>query len=200
MRNISIYMAADNDLSEYAKKDILEMEKIGSSESLKAMVQVDFFGKENTFRFIIAKSHRGSEVTSTNIAPPRFEVNTGEPSALREFLKWSIDTSSINNSSIVLWGHGTGWRPPGRDVSTIPSLFSHLSILEKLLGYKLEAGKSYGVDFTDAYAALDSVQLKEIFEDIFSGYGKLEFLAFDACLMSSLAPPCRYSPCHQEET
>ncbi|GAH51956.1 unnamed protein product, partial [marine sediment metagenome] len=98
---------------------------------------------------------------SPNLAPDGYEINTGDPNELNNFLMWSLGNNIATQSSLILWGHGTGWRPPGKDTTIIPSLFNHQSLLEEF-GIKTAEGKGYGVDFTDGYAALDVLQIDRI--------------------------------------
>lgn len=188
MRKLAVYLAGDNDLSEFGVRDILEMERIGSSSSLQVWVQADFLGTGNTVQYLVQKSAQpnANEIQSPNLAPDGFEVNTGDPNEFSKFLIWALGGNIGEQSSLILWGHGTGWRPTsGKSPNVMPSLFNHQTILEEL-GIHLEEGKAFGADYTDAHAALDVLQLDRRF-NIFRGGGpKFDFIGFDACLMASI--------------
>src|SRR5215468_4599502 len=48
---VMVYFAADNDLEEKAIADLNEMKKVGSTDEVNIVAQLDSRGRGNTFRF-----------------------------------------------------------------------------------------------------------------------------------------------------
>jgi hypothetical protein len=167
---------------------IIEMEHIGSSPELKVRVQADFAGLGNTYRYFINKSDRWDKIYSLNLAPKDFEINTGDPEQFNDFLFWAFSESNEENRSIILWGHGSGWRPSGKGrapIKTIRTMFYPVELFRQL-GMDLESGKDFGVDFNDGYSSLDILQIDNQLNSFRSNGPKFDFIGFDACLMSSI--------------
>jgi len=104
---VMIYFAADNDLEEEAINDLKSMKKVGSTDDVNIIAQLDSRGRGNTFRFLL-----GDEQTTLNedvVGDPLPEINTGDPRELTKFIVWGADTYEAENYMLVLWGHGRGW-------------------------------------------------------------------------------------------
>ncbi|MCI0388293.1 MAG: clostripain-related cysteine peptidase [Acidobacteria bacterium] len=104
---VMVYFAADNDLEEEAIDDLKEMKKVGSSDKVNIVAQLDSRGRGKTFRFLI-----GDEQTTLDedvVGDPLPEINTGDPRELTKFIVWGADTYKAENYMLVLWGHGRGW-------------------------------------------------------------------------------------------
>jgi len=104
---IMIYIAADNDLEEEAIEDLKSMKKVGSTDDVNIIAQLDSRGRGNTFRFLL-----GDEQTALYedvVGDPLPEINTGDPRELTKFIVWGVDTYKAENYMLVLWGHGRGW-------------------------------------------------------------------------------------------
>lgn len=96
-----VYMAADNDLAQWADSDLVEMEKIGSSEDITILVQVD---KPNigAKRLLISK---GTSYELQNLGI----IDMCDWQTLYNFLDWGIHNYPADRYFVILWDHGTGW-------------------------------------------------------------------------------------------
>ena len=95
-RSVLIFMAADNDLEEYAKRDLLEIEKaLSTTNNLEIKIETHF--KDQSFRTTISNNQSSSFQVSSLTSPS---------DQLDSFLSWGINPTSEN--ILILWGHGQG--------------------------------------------------------------------------------------------
>lgn len=113
---ILVFMAADNDLDRYAVKDIHEMERLGSNSDLSLVVQIDRRGggPEGTARRgLITKNENWEKYSPivTSSLEDIGETNTGDPAVLADFIIWGIANFPAQHYGLVIWNHGSGWKP-----------------------------------------------------------------------------------------
>jgi hypothetical protein len=104
---VMVYIAADNDLEEKAIADLKEMKKVGSTDEVNIVAQLDSRGRGSTYRFRI-----GDDQTTLDedvVGDPLPEINTGDPRELTDFIVWGTKKYRAENYMLVLWGHGRGW-------------------------------------------------------------------------------------------
>jgi hypothetical protein len=110
---VMVYFAADNDLDETAFQNLQLMKKVGSTDDVKIVAQLDTSLVGKTFRFWF----RGEETTlEEDIIETLNEVNTGDSEELSRFVYWGMKTFPAQHYMLVLWGHGRGFED--RDHST----------------------------------------------------------------------------------
>jgi hypothetical protein len=98
---VLVYMAADNDLAEFADSDLVEMERIGSSNDLTIVVQVD---KPNI------GCRRLGVVQDTFVTFGDLgTIDMCNWQTLYDFLDWGFRGFPADRYLVVLWDHGTGW-------------------------------------------------------------------------------------------
>jgi len=114
---VMVYMAADNNLDPYAMDDVIEMQKIGSSASLKITVlmdRVDYGDWTEARRFLVNRPSAQGGKASWDLSLPTSEsageLNMGDPKTLSDFVQWSISKYPQPNTMLVVWNHGGGWR------------------------------------------------------------------------------------------
>lgn len=189
-----VYMAADNNLEASAWLDMLEMENVGTSDQVNIVVLMDrggtFYGKKGCFKYLVAqKPHSlesGGSVTAiysdteallaelaTFASTPVEEmgnVNTGDPDTLINFVNWGMEAYPANKYAVVLWNHGSGWKPELETTPPCP---------------QLKDSKGRGICWDDTSGDyLTSHEVKYAFDKIFETTGqKIEFVGMDACLM-----------------
>lgn len=193
---ILLYQDADDKILE---KDIYidlnEAERIGSTDKVQIVAQVDRFrggfdGDGNwtsTKRFLVEYDEALGQVRSQEIADVG-EANMAAGATLVDFVTWAIDAYPADKYVLILSDHGMGWpggwsdpAPGGRGDPAIP--------LSTVLGDQL-----YLNELDDA--------LQEIRDR--TGLEKFELIGMDACLMShlevyaALAPHARYAVASQE--
>jgi hypothetical protein len=166
---ILVYMAADNDLSAAAWRDLNEMEAAGSHTAVNLLVQLDDAADNGARRYRIEGDGDATAVTTPPLAQLP-ETNTGDPQTLADFLAWGVSEYPANRYALILWDHGAGWQGLAFDNDTADyALPDHLSL-------------------PDLSGALAQANLP-----------RFDLIAFDACLMAQLdvltavAPFARYA-------
>jgi hypothetical protein len=120
---LMVFMNGDNNLEPFAIKDFREMAKVGSTNEVNIVVQLDRIAGytadaddwTDARRFRVT---RGMEPTS-DAADPSFaqEVDMGAPDALADFVRWARMHYPAKRYGLVIWDHGAGWRLFMRDPS-----------------------------------------------------------------------------------
>jgi hypothetical protein len=117
--SLAAYMAGDNDLEGAALDDILELEAVGSSAEVAAVVQVDRargFDSSNanwttTRRYSITKGD-GSRRIASRLEAELGETNSGDPAIVSAFFDWAQTSAPAERQLLVLWNHGSGFYTP----------------------------------------------------------------------------------------
>jgi len=153
-----IYIAGDNNLSDYGLTDIQELCDEGSSDQVYVGVEIDTYGEHTgSIRYEITepdwtgKAHR----TVIDRLP---EKDSGDPETLLSFLNWGLNRYKAENYLLVVWNHGSGFRHVRRDI-----------------GYD-DFGSS--LDMPEIENALRRAGINQD--------NKIAIMGFDACLMSML--------------
>src|SRR5262245_2325558 len=108
---VMIYMAADNDLdtmnarTSEAIKDLKMIKRIGSTERVSILAQLDRAESKKTLRFYLKKGGDYLEDVEMTLG----ETNTGDPCEMVDFLDWGMSGEhQARNYLVILWGHGAG--------------------------------------------------------------------------------------------
>ncbi len=121
--NLLLWMAADNNLSPYGVMDLNELESVGSTGKVRILAGYDIpydfeagtSGIEQVNFIKVAADADPAAVNNTadpaNVTFERSGYDCGDPRHLREFVQWASDNFPAEHTALVLWGHGTGWRP-----------------------------------------------------------------------------------------
>jgi len=112
---VMVYMNADNDLERFGVRDFLEMSKVGSTQDVNILVQMDrtpgyteeYGNWTQTLRFKVEKNMTPTKEESLSDIG---EANMGEPSVLKNFIDWGKQNYPAENYILVIWDHGDGWR------------------------------------------------------------------------------------------
>jgi len=155
---VGVYMCADNGMSDVADLDIAEMEKVGSTNDVNVVVQVDRAAQDprpDCYRYLVRKG-------AADLLADIGEVDMADPATLAGFAGFLRSHYPATNYLLVLWDHGNGWYPGyGPRASAIFIDDSH--------------GHEMGVAGGEFARAMDSVR---------QVLGKRpRILIFDACLM-----------------
>ena len=180
--------------------NIQQMEAVGSTEQVAILVQFDTLS-DNKSTYLIDIGAQGEKPCIENIP----SQNTGDPKSLTNFIVWGIDKYPAQYYSVIIWGHGNGWkeddiytqaRNSGIEVKasndevrsfTTNSRFNKAlfvsSIVEVL---SLDDEASRGIAFDDSSLDfLDNANLQQAFLDAEKITGqKVNLIGMDACLMS----------------
>ncbi len=161
---LMVFMNAKNDLSEshlfglvgkWAKKDIDEMKRVGSSQLVNVVVEVGEKGKGSK-RMRIVKN--GEEVLMKDK-----NADMGSYKRVVDFVRWAKSTFPAKKYILVLWNHGLGWIDP------------------KLSQHTAGTGtSSKGILFDDD--TKNYVRTREM-REMFKEMGWVDVVVFNACLM-----------------
>lgn len=191
---VMLYQDADDPtLEEDIFTDLNEAEKVGSSDKVSIVAQIDryagaFKGKQNftsAKRFFLTRDDDLEKLNSEEIEDLG-EVNMASGQTLIDFATWAIESYPADHYVLILSDHGTGWpggwtdpKPENSAEDALISGFDDMLFLQEL---------------DDAYA--------QIIEK--TGIGKFEMIGYDACLMASIevlsatAPYAHYAVLSQE--
>lgn len=184
---IMVFMAADNNLEVGTEDDINEMETVGSTEDVAILVQVDRIGEysQNTNwkwngakRFLIKKD-TNSKVVNSLVVQELNEIDSASIESLVDFVKWCKQTAPAKKYALILWNHGTGWKPISPDV---------ISNSDRGLKIGYRRNIMYNISYDDtSNTSMDIPSLEKALSEINKILGqKIDLLGFDACLMQML--------------
>jgi hypothetical protein len=103
-----VYIASDNNMGDVAAYNINQMESVGSSSNLAILVQWDT-GK-GCKRYYIQRDN-DPKVINSPVVQSMPDQNTGDPDVLANFLKWAVANYPAKHYCLILWNHGSGWKP-----------------------------------------------------------------------------------------
>ena len=193
---VMLYQDADDKILEQdIYVDLNEAERVGSSDRVHVVSQVDRYqaGYQGdgdwsaTKRFYITQDQDLQRVGSQQVADLG-ELNMSDGDTLVDFVTWAVETFPADKHVLIMSDHGMGW--PGGWSDPAPGGSGDPSIpLSAKLGDEL-----YLMELDDA---LEEIRAR-------TGLEKLELIGMDACLMghlevfSALAPHARYAVASQE--
>ena len=195
------YMAGDNTLDAAGPVDLKEMKKVGSSDKLNLIAQLDRATGHSCQRYYLRK---GTALAADSVAKLG-KIDTGDPKNLSDFIAWGIQNYPADHYALVLWNHGGGWddtdvyaderyrglrRLPGR---TRHALF-HTPVRRTLEKAKKDEVSRAILYDDNAKDFLDNQEMKKVL----AGAAKLlkrnlDLLGMDACLMSMVEEGCQIS-------
>ncbi len=195
-----VFLAGDNDLQDYALKDLHELKLHGSSDEVAVVAQYDRRADNLTRRFYLRQGTQPSQDVVAELP----ESNTGDPATLLDFITWAASSYPARHYALILWGHGTGWKDDdiyqaaqrqgldGRlaDSSLISTVRGNArravfrSSLDNLVRIAIERAIAFDDSASDF---LDNLELQRVLETACDRLGQpIDILGFDACLMSML--------------
>jgi len=193
---VMLYQDADDKVLEQdIYLDLNEAERVGSSDRVHIVAQVDRYqagyqGDGNwtsAKRFYVTQDNDLQQINSQLVADLG-EVNMADGRTLVDFVTWAVETFPADRHVLIMSDHGMGWpggwsdpAPGGKGDPTIP--------LSNALGDEL-----YLMELDDALTQIRAQ----------TGLEQFELIGMDACLMghlevfSALAPHARYAVASQE--
>jgi len=114
---ILAYMNGDSNLESDLLNDIDEMERVGSSDDVNIVVQIDRSAEhdrrdgdwEDARRYLVLKDLAdGINSLRLDVDPPLGEVEMNDPETLREFIVWGLMSYPAQHYMIILGGHARG--------------------------------------------------------------------------------------------
>lgn len=192
-----VYAAADNNLRDYASRNITQMANVGSNEYINILAHLDIrlLGQKKMTRRYYVEKNNPAQITMTEKTP----MDSGDPQTLISACRWAIQEYPADHYFLVLWNHGTGIIDPyGRRQFDTNFMFSfnpnnNSYELDRSIGFidlieMLNDPKGICWDeSTGNYLTNQKLEmaLNEIVTTLLNG-NKFDIIAFDACLMSML--------------
>jgi hypothetical protein len=193
---VMLYQDADDKMLEQdIYVDLNEAERVGSSDRVHIVAQIDRFRAgyrgdgdwSSARRFYVTQDDDLQRVRSQQVADLG-EVNMSDGATLVDFVTWAVETFPADKHVLILSDHGMGW--PGGWSDPAPGGAGDPSIpLSSALGDVL-----YLMELDEA---LEEIRAR-------TGLEGFELIGMDACLMghlevfSALAPHARYAVASQE--
>jgi hypothetical protein len=192
---VMLYQDADDKILEQdIYIDLNEAERVGSSDRLHIVAQVDRYRKgyqgdgdwASAKRFYVTYDQDLERVRSQEVADLG-EVNMADGDTLVDFVTWAIETFPADKHVLILSDHGMGW--PGGWTDPAPG-----------------GSGDDNVALADMGDELFLMEMDEALEQIRTqtGLEQFELIGLDACLMghlevfSALSPHARYAVASQE--
>ena len=151
---VMVYIAADNNMESVAPYNINQMEMVGSNSNITILVQWDTASWCK--RYYIQRDNDPNTINSP-VVDKLPTQNTGDPDVLANFIKWAVANYPAKHYCLILWNHGSGWKPAERRIQPRAICFDDSS-----------------------NDALDTDELRIALEK--AGV-KIDLLGMDACLM-----------------
>jgi hypothetical protein len=116
-----LYVDGDNNLEEAALADFVEMSRVGSTDAVNVVVQLDRIGKyvtaehelfpfwTQTLRFRVTKG----QWPAPDSTPKNYDIgeaNMGDGKTLGDFVAWARATFPARRYALIISDHGQGWR------------------------------------------------------------------------------------------
>ncbi len=195
---IITYMAADNDLAPFARRNLKQQADVGSNDRVNIVTQLDTRINGNikvTKRYYIEPNKL---IVMNQHDPISQKMDSGAPETLIDCCRWAIQNFPAHNYALILWNHGTGVIDIGKLRSINPlQLFSfnpstNLIELDRNIPFLefIQSIPERGICFDDSTGHYLTNQdldmaLKEICTNFLHGK-KFSCICFDACLMAML--------------
>jgi len=195
---ILLWVAGDNNLSDYGQLDLEELKVVGTGPKLNLVAQYDREGSTGTRRYLLRK---GTTLEADAVADLG-ETNTGDPACAIDFFTWGIKTYPSDQVMCVLWNHGSGidetdvyrrarrmggggqalTRRHARAIASSKlsrALFS--TTVEQAIEERAIAYDDTSRDF------LDNAELAKVIDTVVKNTKrKIDIVGFDACLMNMI--------------
>lgn len=164
---ILVYLNADNNLYRDGLNNIAQMERVGSSDNVNVIVQLDPEpGNLQTTRYYITRNPNPAPGNiKSQVLSQEPETNMGSWNTLANFLTWGVQAYPAKKYMVVVWNHGNGWQ--GISYDDHPNAYIRIPELRQALE---QANKTL---------AAQAGQLR-------LARGPIDVVNFDACLMSTL--------------
>ena len=170
---------SDSDLEYFAIEDMIEMERVGSTDKVNIVVQIDRWDGydkpdwnddsngdwETAKRYLITKENKGDHVIGSTAIEDIGEINTGDPDELVEFVQWAQTNYPAEHYALNIWNHGSGATGVAYEQSCPDYCWEYGNEADKL-------------ELSEIDAALNEITN--------NGENKLDIVGFDACLMATI--------------
>lgn len=107
--NFLVFINGVNNLDQFGKMNINQMEEVGSNDKMNILVQWGSLANPNVQRLRVEKDNDKSRVTSP-ILQNLGGADMGDWRELVRFVEWSNQNFPAKRTFVVVWNHGSGWR------------------------------------------------------------------------------------------
>lgn len=163
---VMVFVNGKNDLELAGLYNVNQMEKIGSTKDMNIVVEIgrmkgqaggdtDLDGDWTGSRRLYIKKDSNEEKITSPVIQKAATVDMGDYKRAVDFVKWSKEKYPAKRYMLIIWNHGSGWMDPRKE----------------------QKGISFD-DETGNYIRTPQIGL------ILKEAGKVDILAFDACLMN----------------
>lgn len=193
---VMLYQDADDKiLEEDIFLDLNEAERVGSSDNVQIVAQLDrysggFAGDGNwtgTHRYYVTRDN-DLQTISSELVQEVGEVNMADPQSLVDFVVWAVENYPADKYVLIMSDHGAGW--PGGWSDPDPNVPADRSL-------PITAALGNDMFLMEIDQALADIRAQ-------TGIDQFELIGMDACLMggaeifAALAPHARYAVASQE--
>ncbi len=165
---VLVYLDGDNNLERDAVKDFNEMERVGSDDRVKIVVQLDRIrgngpddddsnGDWDTAKRFLVKQDDDRRKMNSEELDDLGEQNMGDPQTLVDFITWGVEQFPAQHYALVIWDHGSSWAGIAFD----------------------DSSDKKGISLPELDVALRTAQSQ-------TGVEKFDLIGFDACLMAQI--------------
>ncbi len=150
-----VYLNGNNSLDDFGPTNIVQMQKIGSTDKVNVVVQWASLKAGTTKRLLVKQDTTSTAVTSPTIQDMG-KVDMGDYNSLIDFVHWGVQNFPAKHYFIDVWDHGGGlhldstskpldisWDDSTGHFFTIPQLGLALKDAAKTIGHKVDL---YGSD------------------------------------------------------
>ncbi|MCD4782640.1 MAG: hypothetical protein K8T10_02295 [Candidatus Eremiobacteraeota bacterium] len=135
------YSAADNNLTSYLETDVNEMEKVGSTQNMNIVVQLDK-GKDDCKRYYLKPDGNMDEITSP-IIKDLGSTNMADPKVMGNFIGETMKKYPAEHYALIISDHGYGWKGAVEDEShhgwmTTPDIRKGIELGEEAAEKKID--------------------------------------------------------------
>ena len=163
-RTLMVYLAGDNTLSSAMQKNINDM-MVAWKKSYNANIVIYFDGRGSTPE-LYTFQFKGKEVEK-QVLKTYEEMDSADPEVLKEVLNEMQELYPSDSYGLILGSHASGWLPPNLGRS-------------RYLYQEPRLTRSFGDDGGNLMDTRDMAKAIPFNKE------NLEFILFDACLMSSI--------------
>ena len=167
-RTLMVYLAGDNNLSGHMQKNISSMMSAWK-KSYNANIVI-YFDAPNAAPELYTFRFKGKEVEK-QVLKTYEEMDSADPEVLKKILNEMQDLYPSDSYGLILGSHASGWIPSGGFGRSNRMLYA-----EPVLT------RSFGTDYTGP----NEMDTRDMAKAIPFNKENLEFILFDACLMSSI--------------
>ena len=167
-RTLMVYLAGDNNLSGHMQKNISSMMSAWK-KSYNANIVI-YFDAPNAAPELYTFRFKGKEVEK-QVLKTYEEMDSADPEVLKKILNEMQDLYPSDSYGLILGSHASGWIPSGGFGRSNRMLYA-----EPVLT------RSFGTDYTGP----SQMYTRDMAKAIPFNKENLEFILFDACLMSSI--------------